>query len=283
MAIVFGRRWVEQLEGTGGADLILALAGPVTIIGGGGNDIILGSRAGDLIHGDGPAGPMPWETPRPGNNLIFARGGNDTVYAGFGADTVWGGDGDDMIYGAGQGQPGPGERAYRLDGPDLLLGGAGNDVISGGGGGDTIHAGGGDDVLRGDLGADVLHGGCGADIFVFGRGGPIDAFAPHSETRETGAPDVILDFEQGVDRLDVRGLGHSHMPWLPMLFRGEAEFLTDLHPQLRYERLEDGTTVVQVFSLVGRPAPGVVPPPDVAAEIILVGHVDLTEADFILA
>lgn len=285
MTLVIGSPSEKRLQGSWDNDLIIALGGPVTIIGEAGSDVILASRAGDLIHGDGVTGPLPWEEPGPGNNLIFAGGGDDTVYAGFGADWVWGGNGDDLIFGHGMGRPGSGsdvERALRLDGADWLYGGAGNDTIDGGGGDDTIHGGKGDDRLSGGFGADALSGGSRADVFVFGRGGPASDFAPHTATRETGTPDMILDFEQGVDRIDVAGLGHSHMPWIPMLFRYQEEFIHSIDPQVRYEWLDDGTTLVQIFSLVGRPPPDLVPPPRAAAEIVLAGHVALTEQDFVL-
>jgi Ca2+-binding RTX toxin-like protein len=286
MAIVFGRRSAERLEGTERTDLILALGGPVTISGGPGNDIIIGSARSDLIYGDGPAGPLPGEAPPPGNNWIHAGREDDTVQAGFGADFVFGGDGNDLILGHGFRETTPvmtaeEDSALRADGPDLLFGSAGDDTMDGGGGNDTVHGGSGDDVLRGNYGADVLSGGPGSDLHVFSRAGAGGSFAADTATRESGRPDVILDFEEA-DRLDLSGYRNPFLPFVPVLFRGEEEFLADIQPQVRYEWLEDGTTLLQIFSLVGRPPPGFIPEPSPSAEIILLGHVALSEESVIL-
>lgn len=69
---------------------------------------------------------------------------------------------------------------------DLLIGGAGRDVMFGSGGAD---------ILIDSAGADVFYGGSGADIFVMIR---------------DGAVDEIRDFELGVDRIDLSGLGRIY-------------------------------------------------------------------------
>ena len=69
---------------------------------------------------------------------------------------------------------------------DLLLGGAGDDVLVGGGG---------DDILSGGAGDDRMTGGAGADVFV---------------VRPGGGADEVMDFEVGVDRLDLSALGRIH-------------------------------------------------------------------------
>ncbi len=103
------------------------------------------------------------------NDHIRALGGNDTVRAGAGNDQVEGGEGHDTLYGD--------------DGADTLTGNAGNDSLLGGLGSDT---------LTGGVGNDTQTGGAGADIFVV--------------TADLGA-DVILDFELGVDRIDLSAYG----------------------------------------------------------------------------
>jgi Ca2+-binding RTX toxin-like protein len=73
---------------------------------------------------------------------------------------------------------------------DALAGTGGRDAISGGDGADSLDGGDGADTLQGGPGGDTLAGGAGADSFVFLSG---DLAA--------GTPDVITDFEGGIDRI----------------------------------------------------------------------------------
>ena len=95
-----------------------------------------------------------------------ASAGNDVVQGGDGNDSVSGGDGDDRLFGG--------------DGDDRLVGSSGNDIL---GGGD---------------GADKLTGSSGRDIFIF----------TDSElgTTKLGEHDVITDFQQGTDKIDISAL-----------------------------------------------------------------------------
>ncbi|MDC1399803.1 hypothetical protein N8306_04750, partial [Yoonia sp.] len=97
--------------------------------------------------------------------------------------------------------PGPGDEPGGGDddpnvidgttGADVLTGTAGDDIISGLAGNDTIYALAGDDELNGGSGLDRLYGGAGADVFVF----------------ETGTQlDIVYDFEDGVDQIELVGL-----------------------------------------------------------------------------
>ena len=69
-------------------------------------------------------------------------------------------------------------------------GSAGNDILSGLNGDDVVIGGGGEDLLRDGAGTDTLTGGAGADIFVLAY---------------DNSPDVITDFEIGIDRIDLSG------------------------------------------------------------------------------
>ena len=109
-----------------------------------------------------------------GADMINAGGGDDAVAAGGGNDVVIGGNGDDLLDG-GEGA----DTLFGDDGGDMLRGGAGNDAIAGGGG------------------KDWLIGGEGADIFLF---------APGDSKAGGGVRDVIIDFEAGVDKLDLSAL-----------------------------------------------------------------------------
>ena len=100
---------------------------------------------------------------------------DDTIKGGFGSDGLGGHDGNDLLRGG--------------KGRDSLDGGTGDDHIRGGKGRDSLDGGDGSDTLVGARGDDVLKGGNDADLFVF---------APD------GAADLILDFEDGLDLIDLR-------------------------------------------------------------------------------
>lgn len=96
----------------------------------------------------------------------------------------------------------------RLDGQkgsDRLIGGAGNDQLLGKDGLDTLNGGKGDDVLSGGQGDDVLNGGAGRDFLRGGQGADIFKFDAVDFTVGRKDADVILDFKQGTDKVQVEG------------------------------------------------------------------------------
>jgi serralysin len=99
------------------------------------------------------------------NDFVDGNGGNDVIFGGRGNDVLLGGAGNDVIFG-------------NQD----------NDTIKGDDGRDVIHGGQGDDVITGGAGRDILSGNAGIDTFVFAAG---------SQT------DTILDFRNGVDKIDL--------------------------------------------------------------------------------
>ncbi len=131
-----------------------------------GNDVILGTDAGETINGLG------------GNDLICAEGGADIVNGGTGNDEVAGGDGDDFING-GDGV----DRLFGQDGNDTLNGEDGRDKLAGGGGNDELNGGADRDRLDGNRGRDTLNGGTGRDP-LFGSSG-----------------DDIINGDEGNDRI----------------------------------------------------------------------------------
>ncbi len=78
---------------------------------------------------------------------------------------------------------------------DTMMGGAGGDVLSGGAGQDSLDGGTGNDILMDGTGLDILSGGAGTDIFVLAR---------------DGAEDTILDYQSGIDRLDLTAWGRIY-------------------------------------------------------------------------
>jgi Ca2+-binding RTX toxin-like protein len=77
---------------------------PVTLHGGGGEDVLLGGGGPDMIVGG------------PGDDALAGRRGDDSIFGGPGSDVLKGGSGDDTLRGGA--------------GRDRLLGGPGTNVVS---------------------------------------------------------------------------------------------------------------------------------------------------------
>ena len=138
-----------------------------TLAGTAGADVIDGLAGNDTVRGLG------------GDDRLWGRQGADTLYGNAGSDRLWGGrDGDELHGGVGK---------------DHLYGGLGHDTLYGGRGDDTLHGGRLADRLHGGEGKDVLVGGHGRDLFVY-------------DDADFGR-DRIVDFEDGLDRLDFTGSG----------------------------------------------------------------------------
>lgn len=82
----------------------------------------------------------------------------------------------------------PGQTLIATASGDTLVGRTGGDIVIGGIGNDSLTGGQGDDIIRDGGGIDVMTGGAGADIFVLAS---------------NGDRDTIIDFEVGVDRIDL--------------------------------------------------------------------------------
>jgi Ca2+-binding RTX toxin-like protein len=124
-----------------------------TIVRGGGNDTIQGTKAHDVIVSGG------------GNDKIDGMGGNDRICGGPGDDTLVGGKGVDRLDGGGGNDTITGD-----NGPDTLAGGPGDDYLNGIKGSDELDGGGGNDDVLGDKGNDVVKGGPGDDAVNAGLG-----------------------------------------------------------------------------------------------------------------
>jgi serralysin len=125
--------------------------------------------------------PVEPNTPTEGDDTLEGTDGRDNIDGGAGDDDISGGKGRDTLSGG--------------EGDDDIQGGDGRDVLSGGEGDDNIDGGNGRDTISGGDGQDQLTGGQGADTFVFEEGSSTEA-----------APDLITDFEQGLDKLDMNEL-----------------------------------------------------------------------------
>lgn len=157
--------FAAQAIQTGNADILIAEIQR-------GGDRIAGSGGGDAFRGYG------------GGDLVEGLGGADLLRGDGGRDSLRGGAGDDTLEG------GSGDDLMRADaGRDRMEGGGGRDAMEGGGGADVLEGGAGADRLAGGGGGDALLGGAAADVFAFGA--------------RDGA-DTIGDFEDGVDRIELR-------------------------------------------------------------------------------
>lgn len=87
---------------------------------------------------------------------------------------------------------------------DTVFGGSGDDVIYGGSGDDFLDGGKGSDIIRGDDGNDVIIGGKGADKLIGGEGQ--DIFKIQLEDFANGEKDRIMDFEVGIDIIEINGV-----------------------------------------------------------------------------
>lgn len=114
------------------------------ILGGDGNDTLIGGKGSDFLSGDA------------GNDTLIGGNGNDSLSGGDGRDVLIGGNGHDQLSGGA--------------GNDVLIGGSGNDQLSGDEGNDVLHGNAGADGLAGGLGNDMLFGGSGRDLLLGGEG-----------------------------------------------------------------------------------------------------------------
>ena len=118
------------------------------------------------------------------NNLII---GPDTII-----ENAFGGSGDDTILGNAA--------------DNRLYGGAGDDILIGYGGRDKLYGFSGFDFIKGDTGNDYIRGGQGGDLLVGGSGNDVFVFGPQDGNFE----DVIVDFNKGRDRLDLKRFPTLH-------------------------------------------------------------------------
>lgn len=214
-----GTRWSDKLVGGGGHDTLTGDDGDDRLVGKGGDDALFGGVGSDIIKGNS------------GRDTLWADDGTDTLLGGRGDDALHGGDGADRI----RGNEGC-DILFGDRGEDLLVGGSQDDILLGGNGKDQIEGGRGRDELIGGFGADLLAGGSGADTFVF-----IAADDSRTGTRKR---DIISDFEDGIDHLDLADIDANaateHND--PLRFLGQESF-TGAPGEIRYATFSNRTIV----------------------------------------
>ncbi|MGL1919521.1 MAG: hypothetical protein OCD03_00690 [Hyphomicrobiales bacterium] len=112
---------IENITGSGFADILTGDTGENTLFGGAGADVINGGAGNDYLVGED------------GNDQIDGEAGDDYIDGGMGNDTLIGGTGNDRLIGE--------------DGNDTLSGGADDDYLNGGAGVDILQGGGGIDEI----------------------------------------------------------------------------------------------------------------------------------------
>lgn len=194
----------NALTGGGGADTLSGAEGNDTLYSGDGNDTVDGGAGSDLIVGGNGAG----------NDLYRGGAGVDTIrYSSATAGIVV-----NLDTGTARSTTGAdaGIGRDRLSSIENVIGGRFNDVLTGNGSANQLTADAGRDRLEGLAGADRLIGGAGADSLIGGTGkdrltgdAGADVFI-FDKTSETGATstkrDVITDFQQGDDLIDLSGI-----------------------------------------------------------------------------
>jgi Ca2+-binding RTX toxin-like protein len=288
---IFGTPGNDTLNGTPLADTMLGYAGNDYLVGDAGNDNLYGNDGNDLLDGgldvgrdsDLLDGGSDIDTVSYGqvqhgirvqlntgeayvadpalytgvkDRLYSIENVNGTNFADHligdsGTNSLSGGGGDDGFFG-GQGN-------------DTVSGGSGNDGLGGGEGNDTLSGGSGNDTLTGGRGVDTLTGGADADKFQFD--------ATTDSDPDLGGRDVIADFQQGMDKIDLSNIdsmvGASGNQAFG--FVGNAGFTTE--GQVRCVVVGDHTLVQLNTSDTGTGP---------ESDIQLSGVVNLTYSDFVL-
>jgi Ca2+-binding RTX toxin-like protein len=159
-----------------------------------GNDRLIGGNAIDVLIGGA------------GADILYGNGGNDVLWVD-GSDTFDGGAGIDWVI------------VENAVGTTLVIGNNGVEVAAGNIGNDTIDArtNTAGVVLWGNLGADHLYGGTGTDHYY---GGGSDGVRDTFHMQRGWGLDLIWDWENGVDRIDLSGSGLTSFSQLTLTASG---------------------------------------------------------------
>jgi serralysin len=283
---------IEHALGGSGNDAITGNALQNRLVGNAGDDVLYGGLGRDVLYGGLGSDTLYGQV---GADTLAGGVGSDVYYidaldtvtelAGGGLDRVYGSFSIDLnnhanveqafLLGAGHlNLTGSAMQNYLvgnagnnlimgLGGSDALEGGAGHDTLEGGAGLDALYGQAGNDSLAGGANADHLFGGLGRDTLVGGGGSDTFVFQSVADSRPGAARDMIMDFESGVDRIDLSAIDAN--PSTPMEdsfgFLGGSAF-TGVAGQLRYAQATgilagdiDGDRVADFqIQLVGNPS-----------------------------
>ena len=179
---------IAQIDAGSGRDTVIGSVGNDTIVGGDGNDVLTGGGGGDVF-------------------LVGASAGTDSYNGGIGLDTIQASANNVSLLVTGsnltaiESISAGGFSGFKLVGTasadaldfsGIIM--TGVSLISGGNGKDTITGSAGADTIEGGAGSDILTGGLGSDVFDFNL---------VSESKGPAQIDLITDFTNGQDRIDL--------------------------------------------------------------------------------
>ncbi len=190
-----------RLNGASGSVLEDVLRNMENVIGTAFNDTITGNERNNVIKGGA------------GADTINCKGGIDTIDYSTSGWSTGPGVQIDLTQTLQHGGDAEGDKLASIEN---IIGSYAKDVLNGDGGGNVIEGGSGDDIINGRGGNDTIYSGQGADILDGGAGA--DVFQ-YKDTRDSGAGyrnsyrgqyrveygnDTILNFETGIDKIDLR-------------------------------------------------------------------------------
>lgn len=169
---------IAQVIGDTGVVLNLAQSHIEAVVGGRGDDILIGGGRSSVFIKAGD-----------GNDIMIGGAANDVLSGENGDDLIDGGAGNDLMRGG--------------RGNDQLLGGTGDDILIGGQDDDTLNGGAGNDVLKGEQGDDHLDGGDGINTAQF-SGSFADYRISQLSAGDASTPAVwrVVDTHTGRDGAD---------------------------------------------------------------------------------
>ena len=218
---------VENLTTGSGNDSLTGDANANTLIGGAGNDTLDGGTGTDTLIGG--LGNDTYITDGSDTITEAARAGTDTVQSS--VTYTLGVNVENLTLAGAVAINGTGNTLN-----NMIIGNDSANTLTGGPGNDTLNGGSGNDILDGGTGTDVLVGGLGSDTFVFN-------FISDSTTVTT-TRDVITDFIQGQDRIDLGaidafagGLTNDAFVW-----KGTAAFSSTTTGEARYQLVDAAGT-----------------------------------------
>ena len=193
-----------------------------TLVGGRGNDHVLGGDGPATVFGDtlrdvATVGVGADETCRPGDPVVsdpvpegtsgVGGDGNDLVLGGAGVDTISTGGANDRVLAAGAGDLVCGQQGddvlFGGDDADRVWGGTGDDRGYGDGGADQVFGNAGQDQLYGQDGTDVLEGNNGSDRITGGDGDDVVYGGTRAAGRDDAGPAGAGDVLSGDTGKDV--------------------------------------------------------------------------------